>query len=179
MDGNEVNLDRLPKAIQQACAKVSIIDDDKENSHFSSGDSFVIHTFTLNEEEACTEQLEPTSGDDEWVSGADSLTLPHATLENLWESLIFEDGLKSQLLDYAQSAVLFSDKKIHPSICSWNRILLLHGYPGTGKTSLCRALANKLAIRLSGRFPRATLLEIHSHSLFSKWFSTSGKVCRR
>jgi SpoVK/Ycf46/Vps4 family AAA+-type ATPase len=48
--------------------------------------------------------------------------------------------------------------------------------PGTGKTSLCRALAHKLAIRLSDRFNRATLLEIHSHSLFSKWFSTSGKL---
>ena len=29
MDGNEVNLDRLPKEIQQTCAKASIIDDDK------------------------------------------------------------------------------------------------------------------------------------------------------
>jgi SpoVK/Ycf46/Vps4 family AAA+-type ATPase len=48
--------------------------------------------------------------------------------------------------------------------------------PGTGKTSLCRALAHKLAIRQGDRFPRTTLLEIHSHSLFSKWFSTSGKL---
>jgi len=48
--------------------------------------------------------------------------------------------------------------------------------PGTGKTTLNKALAQKLAIRLSDRFPRSTLLEIHSHSLFSKWFSTSGKL---
>ena len=48
--------------------------------------------------------------------------------------------------------------------------------PGTGKTSLCRALAHKLAIRLSHRFKCGTLLEIHSHSLYSKWFSTSGKL---
>lgn len=32
---------------------------------------------------------------------------------------------------------------------------------------------------MSDRFPRATLLEIHSHSLFSKWFSTSGKLVHR
>jgi hypothetical protein len=128
MNGNEVNLDRLPQEIQQSCAKATIIDDSNEISHFSAGDSFTIHTFTLSEEEACTEELEPEGGDGEWVSGADSLTTPHVSLDNLWESLIFEEGLKRQLLDYAQSALLFSDKKVSSTIVNWNRILLLHGY---------------------------------------------------
>jgi hypothetical protein len=55
----------------------------------------------------------------------------------------------------------------------------IHLRAGTGKTSLCKALAHKLAIRLSGRYPSAQLIEINAHSLFSRWFSESGKLVHR
>lgn len=90
---------------------------------------------------------------------------------------------------------------VDPNVIAWNRVILLHGTydsvttqtalrpdllhihthipstpssggpPGTGKTSLCKALSQKLSIRLSDRYSYGQLVEINSHSLFSKWFS--------
>jgi pachytene checkpoint protein 2 len=48
--------------------------------------------------------------------------------------------------------------------------------PGTGKTTICKALAQKVYIRNSERYSSGVLLEVNSHSLFSKWFSESGKL---
>lgn len=45
------------------------------------------------------------------------------------------------------------------------------GPPGTGKTSLCKALAQKVCIRYSSKFRYGHFVEVNTHSLFSKWFS--------
>ncbi|KAG0069071.1 Pachytene checkpoint protein 2, partial [Podila epicladia] len=93
--------------------------------------------------------------------------------------LIFDDQVQIKLLEYVYTTFLFSDKNVNPDLVSWNRVVLLHGPPGTGKTSLCKGLAQKLSVRLSGRYRHGKLLEINSHSLFSKWFSESGKMVQK
>lgn len=92
-------------------------------------------------------------------------------------SLVYDDDdIKTDLLNYATSAFFFSRQQVSTTIISLNRVLLLHGPPGTGKTSICRALAQKLAIRYFSEYRHIALIEINSHSLFSKWFSESGKL---
>ena len=58
----------------------------------------------------------------------------------------YDVGIKRRLLEYASTAMLFSDNKVDPNIVAWNRVVLLHGPPGTGKTRCARCRSAVCAV---------------------------------
>lgn len=94
----------------------------------------------------------------------DARTLPDASFDAFWESIILPRETKDRLL--AQAILNFTLRgKVDRARIPLHGILLLVGPPGTGKTSLARGLASKTAKSISGQ--KFRFIEVEPHALAS------------
>ena len=91
--------------------------------------NLILHLFRLIEAEGQKDYLENS----DTLPVCEQWVLPCVTLcSNLWDSVIVDKAVKSHLLGYAASTTMFADYNVDKDIISWNRMVLLHGPPGTG-----------------------------------------------
>jgi len=104
----------------------------------------------------------------------DSRLLPDAEFGALWDAVIIEQELKDELL--AQGVLNFTMRgHVDRARIPQHGIIVLVGPPGTGKTSLARGLASRIAETLPV-FGEFRFMEVEPHALSSASLGRSQKA---
>lgn len=76
-------------------------------------------------------------GDDDVLQQLRLVSLPNTSLDGLWESLVYAGNMHTDLLRLATRMVTMTrSHSFDKALINWNGLFLLHGPPGSGKTTL-------------------------------------------
>ena len=137
--------------VEDCVSEVMICEESEKYSDIPNTALGKFYLYTMDKAEGEEEHIDEEEGNilspyfktnlsskDGEIAACQTWMLPNKAFYGLWESLHYSSSLKTDLIQYAETSFRLSQLGVSNTLISWNKVILFHGPPGTGKTSIAQ-----------------------------------------